>query len=202
MYAMVGDPAPLLALARLQSGGIPLVRVDVVGQPHPAVPSALVNGVLRRRKRRVGEGADGHRNRSVATFFRMKDVRAANGTESKPKPCALVARTNELAGNAGNCVRRTKCGDGGKDAPGSLLTGEAMAYANAERFALHLDLQLAATTGRRSRSHFRSRQGVGCRHGVSEDLHAPRTNLASASPGQPGIVAAMTVTECWRDARN
>ena len=188
-------------MPRFQSGGISLVRVDVVGQPHPAVPSALVNGVSRRGKRRVGEGADGYRHRSVATFFCMKDVRATNGTESKPKSCALVASTNELGGDARDGVRRTKRGDGGEYAPCSLLTGEAMAHANADRFALHVDLQLAATTRRRSRSRFRSGKGVERRHGVACP-HSPRTNLASASPGQPGIVAAMTATASWRDARN
>jgi hypothetical protein len=75
----------------------------------------------------------------------VKDVRAANGTESKPKLRTLVARTNEFGRDSGDCVRRAKGGDRGEHTACSLLTREAMAHANGDRLTLHGDLQLAAT---------------------------------------------------------
>jgi hypothetical protein len=87
------------------------------------------------------------------TFFGVEHGRPADRAEPEPELASLVANANVLGCCAKDLVRCGEAGKGCKDAARPALTGEAVANADAERFALNFNTQLPAGTRGGSRTH-------------------------------------------------
>lgn len=104
-------------------------------------------------KARIGKCADGDTDARRLSLLRVEKVGAADGAEAKPELGALITGADVLGGDAGDLVRAAEAREGGKDAAGPLLAGEAMADADDARLAVDRDPKLPAMTGSGSRSH-------------------------------------------------
>lgn len=125
-------------------GWIPVETLHAGRQRDPQMPSAVVDGYLRRRKRWVREGTDRDAYRILPALFRMEEGSSADRTEAKGEARALVADARVLGGRAEDLVGRGETGQRGEHAAGSLLAREAMTESDTPRLAVHQDAQLAA----------------------------------------------------------
>ena len=116
--------------------------------------ATVVDGILRWREARVGEGAHGDTHRRLfLTFFGVEHGGPADRAEPEPEPGSLVTNANVLSCRARDLIRCGEGGQRGKDTARPTLTGEAVANPDAEWFTLNFDAQLAAGTGGRARTH-------------------------------------------------
>jgi len=118
------------------------------------VPAAVIDRIPGRRKARVGEGPYGDGHRLFATLFGVEQVCPADRAESKPELGALVANAHILGCGAGNLMGSGEGGECGKHTARPALTGEAVANADPERFALNFNSQLSARARGRSSRHW------------------------------------------------
>jgi hypothetical protein len=96
------------------------------------------------RKTRVSEGTHGDTRRRVfVTLFGVEHRCPAHRTESEPEPGALVADAHVFGGSAVNFIWSSEARQRRESTASPALTGEAVANANAERFTMNLDAQLA-----------------------------------------------------------
>src|SRR5579863_6311444 len=109
----------------------------------------LPNRDLRRRKGRVGEGADGDRNQAWDFSGLPIDRRAAKLAEAESQGIAGVRDAREFFRRSGGerHVFPAKPGLRAKDASGSPLTFEAMAEGDARRLAFAGKRQSSAMAG-------------------------------------------------------
>jgi hypothetical protein len=113
-------------------------------QPHPGMSATLINRDLGLRKTRVSEGTHGDtRRRLFVTLFGVEHRCPAHRTESEPEPGAPVAGAHVVRCSAENLIRSGEAGQRRENTARPALTGEAVANANAERFTMNLDAQLA-----------------------------------------------------------
>lgn len=145
MMARIFAPIRVLAGARASGSSTGLWRVsleapDLLRQPDPGVPAAVIHRDRRRRKARIGEGADGNADRILHAFFGMKQRRSADRTESEDKARALIASTHIFRGGTGHRVGRGETRERREHASGPSLASQAVAEADAARFAFELDL--------------------------------------------------------------
>src|SRR5580698_5352743 len=111
------------------------------------MPPPVVDGNARGREGGIGEGPDGDRDTHIfLAVLGMEEVRPADRAEAEGEPRALVAGANIFGRLAEDPIGRGEAGQGGEDAAGSPLAGQAMTDADAARLALNLDAQLAART--------------------------------------------------------
>jgi hypothetical protein len=154
--------------------------------------ATIIDRNLRRRKARIGEGAHGDAHRRLfVTFFGMEHSCPAGITEPEPEPGALITDANVFGRSADDLVRGGEAGQRCKDTARPTLTGEAVANANAEWFAVNFNAQLAAGTRGCSRTHqaprgslFAHRPYIGVRHGTGRIARfvARAGNAARAVP--------------------
>jgi hypothetical protein len=139
----------------LRSGGVLGVGPCPWRELDPGMSAAVVDGVVGRRKAGIGEGADGDAHgRVLVAFFGVEQVGPADGAEAELESGAVVADADVLGCGADDLIGGGEGGERREDAAGPALAGNAVADADAERLALDLDAQLAAGTGRRSRTHY------------------------------------------------
>jgi hypothetical protein len=117
------------------------------------MPTAFVNGILRRRKIGIDKCAYRNHHETFLAFGGVKHVAPTNRAKPEAEFCTLIAGTHVFGSGAGDAVRSRVSGEHGKHTAGALLAGKTMANACAQRFALHLDPKLSATTGSCSASH-------------------------------------------------
>lgn len=117
------------------------------------MPTAFVDGILWRRKLGIGERAYRDHHETFLAFGGVKHVAPANRTKPEAECRAVIAGTHVFGSDAGNVIRNRISGKRGENAAGSLLAGKAMTNSGAQRFPLHFDPKLSATTGSRSASH-------------------------------------------------
>ncbi len=108
---------------------------------------AIMGGILRRRKIRIGEAAD-RDAAGLATFLRMEQVGPADRAEAELRP--LIAGADMPAGLASHLLGMGEAGDSRKDAADPMQADRAMTDAYTTRFALNLNVQLSAGAGRRA----------------------------------------------------
>ena len=138
----------------IASRGVFVVDADSGWQSDPRVPAAVVNRILRRWEFGIGKGADRDADGGwLAAFFGMEHRTAADRAETKTESAAVVAGAHEFGCVTGNSVRRSERGQRSEHAACSLLAGQAVADADAERFVLNFNLQLAAEAGSGSGTH-------------------------------------------------
>src|SRR5687767_4628175 len=113
-------------------------------QLNPGVPAAVVDRHERRRKRGIGKRTYGDGYRVVVPLFGVEDGRPADRTESEYELRPLVADANVLGCDPENRVRTGETGQGGEDASGPALAGEAVADADAVWLAFDLNAELSA----------------------------------------------------------
>jgi hypothetical protein len=87
------------------------------------------------------------------TFFGVEHGCPADRAESELEPGSLVADANVLGCGAENLIGSGEAGQRRENAACPTLTGEAVANANAEGFAINFNAQLAAGTRGCSRPH-------------------------------------------------
>jgi len=145
------------------------------------VPAAVVNGILGWREIGVGEGADGDADRAaILALFRMKEIGPADRAEAETEFGALIAGADVFGGAAGHLIIGAEGCEGGEDAAGAALAGEAVADADAERLALDRYLQLSAGAF-----------GNSCPHGAKlpPGISAPK---AGADDGEVKLAACIS----------
>ena len=103
---------------------------------------AIVNGMARRRKVRIGERSNRNSDTAHVTFLGVEEVGAADWAKAKPKLCTLIAGAHVFGGLAEDLVWGREARKCREDATRSSLAGEAMADADNARLALDLDAKL------------------------------------------------------------
>jgi hypothetical protein len=138
----------------LQSGGVLVVRLCRRRQMNPRMSATVVDRILRWRKAWVGEGAHGDSHgRLFVTFFGVEHGCPADRAEPELELVSLVTDTNVLGCGAKDLIGGGEGSQHCKDTAGPLLTGEAVANADSQRFTLNFNPQLPAATRGRSRTH-------------------------------------------------
>jgi hypothetical protein len=117
------------------------------------VPSDVVDGNAGRREARFREGAHGDGHGLIVAVLGVEDGRPADRAKPEYEPGALIAHANVFGCGAGHREGSREAGQSCKDTSRSALAGEAVADADAERFTLNFNAQLAAGTGGRSTTH-------------------------------------------------
>jgi hypothetical protein len=110
--------------------------------------SNVIYGYFWRWKAGISESADSYSNRIDLTLFLVEQIGSTGWAERKNKPAALIACPYELRGRPDNLERRGKACQCGEGRAGTLLTGEAVANADAKQLATEPDLKLLARTRR------------------------------------------------------
>src|SRR5262245_17388475 len=91
-------------------------------------------------------------------FFEVEHGGPAYGAEPELELGALVTSASILGCGAKHLVGRGEAGECCKDAARPTLTGEAVAHADSEWFALYFDTQLSAGTRGCSTKHLAPRR--------------------------------------------
>ncbi len=121
------------------------------------MPPPVVDRYGRRWKHRIAKSADRDADPIAHAVFGMEQVAAADRAEAEHEARALIAGAPIFGRVPGDSIRCGEAREGGEDAAGTLLAREAMADADAERFAVELDAELTATAGSDSRGRGRVR---------------------------------------------
>jgi hypothetical protein len=109
----------------------------------------VVNGILRWRKTRIGESADGDPDADVfAPLFGVKHDCPTARAEPERELGALVADANVLACRAGDLIGCSEARQRRKHAARPPLAGKTVANADPQRLAVNVNTQLAAATRR------------------------------------------------------
>src|SRR4029434_9017335 len=120
---------------------------------NPAMPAAVVNGNLRRRKVGIRESTNRDAHRFASALLAVKHGCPTDRAEPEDEPGTLVTVPNVFGGGTEDSVRGGKTGQRCKDATGPLLAREAVAKPDTAWLAFDLYAQLPAGTRGCSRRH-------------------------------------------------
>ena len=124
------------------------------------MPAALVDGKSGRWKARVSKSAHGDAHRLIVTGFGVEDGSSTNWAKPEYELCSLIPDADVFGGGPRDFERRGEARQCCEDAAGPLLTGEAVANANATRFAFDLNAQLPAGARGCSGRHWARRRTI------------------------------------------
>ena len=110
------------------------------------MPTAVVDGILRRWKVRVSKRTHGDAYRLIVTVFGVEDRSPTDRAEPEDELGSLIPDTNVFGRGTEDLERSREAGQCCEDTAGPLLAGEAVANAYSSWFALDLNAQLSAGT--------------------------------------------------------
>jgi len=149
--ALAGSP-PTGSRARVRCRSFD--SLSALGHADPCMPPRFIDRYARRRKLRIGEGAERNRDEIGRIVDRVVDRRAAGGAEAEAQRVATVGDTlvfARIAVDVHLIARKARLR--GEHATGTTLAGEAVTHRDTHGFAARADAQCAATAAGMTLGH-------------------------------------------------